>query len=858
MPGVKRGAQRWDLLLLLAVPLLLHAPELSGLIRSDPRLLLSGLAAGVQPGLVGGDRSYLDPNSAWTAQALGHQAAEQWLHGQVPWWNALSAVGAPLAAEMQPAALFLPFILLMHFQNGWLWLQILWQLIALIGMHRLMRQLGLSRAACLSGALLYGCNGTFAWFSHGPERVAAFLPWILVGVERCRHGGASWLLALALTGSIYAGWPETAYLDGLMIAVWTVLRLVQSAERRRFAGRVGVGVVAGLAIAAPIIWPFVQYLTLGDTGDHTHMASARLELPGIAMLLLPYANGPLGSMGRPMWVIWGTVGGYVGVAAVVLACAGARGTATEVGLRRVLAVWIVVGVARSAGSGPAIWLCNLLPLVGQTAFWRYIVPSLAMAAAVLAGLAVQDWQTAAKPRQALPSATVGLVLIAVAVWLCHPIAHALWGSDLYRVFMIASVTWAILICLGFAWLLAQRASAATLLAVMTLMFLDAGGCFMLARIGTPRAGPIDLGAVEFLQARAGLSRIVSSGGGLGVNEASWHGLAALDETMLPVPRLWSEFTHRVLHADAVTYWYLDGGSTRLARDLPALRDLGVGWLASGPTEGPAHMRSTVDAAGPRQARTLLVGVPIQGDLTAGLPGDGAIRSVGVDIGNFFGRADGRLRLSLRWPGGSASGVSSLVGSTDNAPLAFALDAPVPAAVAVHWTIAQLDGRAAAVWMFGPGDVPRFSTAMTWPGFSPQLVFKSAGKEVYRLPGAAPYWNAVRCELAWVSRTVVRTRCPVGSTLLRRELFFPGWRAWVNGRRTPVDQDGLFQRIALPAGRAEIRFHYAPPGIAWAYTAALLGLTLLGLTSLASQVKRGAGRPVGRWRRWAIRQPGGRG
>lgn len=146
---------RSDRLMLLAFPvLLLHAPELLGLLQTDPRLLSSGLVPALSSGFVPGQGGYLDPNSAWTARALGHLAAEQWLHGQVPWWNPYSGVGAPLAAEMQPAALFLPFILLMHFSMGWLWLHMLWQAIAGMGTHVLLSRIGLSRVACLAGAIL--------------------------------------------------------------------------------------------------------------------------------------------------------------------------------------------------------------------------------------------------------------------------------------------------------------------------------------------------------------------------------------------------------------------------------------------------------------------------------------------------------------------------------------------------------------------------------------------------------------------------------------------------------------------------------------------------------------------------------
>ena len=55
----------------------------------------------------------IDPNVAFTSQALGIRAAHDWLSGHIPWWNAFEATGVPLAGEMQSAALFLPWILLL-------------------------------------------------------------------------------------------------------------------------------------------------------------------------------------------------------------------------------------------------------------------------------------------------------------------------------------------------------------------------------------------------------------------------------------------------------------------------------------------------------------------------------------------------------------------------------------------------------------------------------------------------------------------------------------------------------------------------------------------------------------------------
>jgi uncharacterized membrane protein YfhO len=58
---------------------------------------------------------------------------------------------------------------------------------------------------------------------------------------------------------------------------------------------------------------------------------------------------------------------------------------------------------------------------------------------------------------------------------------------------------------------------------------------------------------------------------------------------------------------------------------------------------------------------------------------------------------------------------------------------------------------------------------------------------------------------------MRAHCAKPATLLRRELYYPGWRATIAGTPVPITQAGIFQRIQLPAGLSDIGFSYMPPG-----------------------------------------------
>jgi uncharacterized membrane protein YfhO len=79
---------------------------------------------------------------------------------------------------------------------------------------------------------------------------------------------------------------------------------------------------------------------------------------------------------------------------------------------------------------------------------------------------------------------------------------------------------------------------------------------------------------------------------------------------------------------------------------------------------------------------------------------------------------------------------------------------------------------------------------------------------------------------------VSADCTRADVLVRRELYFPGWEATLGGRPVDIAEHGqLFQSIALPAGRSQVRFSYAPPHIGWAWLAAAAGLLAFAVPGL---------------------------
>ena len=133
------------------------------------------------------------------------------------------------------------------------------------------------------------------------------------------------VVAIALAFSLYAGFPETAYIDGLLAAAWTLLRLMQCApgDRIGFALRIGAGAVTGLLLAAPFVVPFLHMLTVSDLGPHA-LDFSKLPTPPAALpvLLMPYVLGPQSfGVNDPSHVLlwlWTFLGGYISLPVALL------------------------------------------------------------------------------------------------------------------------------------------------------------------------------------------------------------------------------------------------------------------------------------------------------------------------------------------------------------------------------------------------------------------------------------------------------------------------------------------------------------------------------------------------------------
>lgn len=708
---------------------------LTGTFSPNPMDQFSGVSVNAKVGVLSGYNT-IDPNDAYTTQALGHAAVHQLTHGKLPWWNYNEQVGAPLAGEMQSASLFLPFNLLLGFSNGLILFHILLELIAGIATYYLLKKLGTSELVSAVGGLLFALNGTFAWLTNAAFNPIAFLPLLLLGVEniftnvRDKKRSRWWivLIAIGLAASLYAGFPEVAFLDGLLVFVWALVRFFQLEKKKRYAFglRVASGFFIGLLLAAPILVAFKDYYPYADVGVHTGLLK-KYALPAIGLpaLLMPYVYGPIfdftsydksGALGQ----FWGNVGGYLSFSLIFFALIGIianrKKTSSRV-LAIVLGCWVLVTVARTYGFPGLASVLNIIPGISIVAFYRYIPASFELGIVILAMLGLDKviGQRKLYIKQSVYVGTGLLVLLGVLSLIGLHEDHRLYLAPHHHLWLGASAVWAFVVIAGivltiFSW----RRYAKFVLCL--ILIADAMLMFIVPQFSSIRTATIDTKPIAFLQQNLGNSRFYSMGS-IMPNYSSYFGIASINTNDLPIAKAWGSYVTGSLNPNADPI----SGFTGIDQINP---------------QGPTPLQE------------------------------------------------------------------------------FIKNMPAYESVGVKYVITQKS--------------PTTQSALEAQQLKP--VFEDETYQIYALPQPRPYFEVSKgdCSISTdATKAALETQCGEDSTLVRRELFMPGWTAKVNGKTTQINHYGsLFQQINVPAGKSTISFSFTPQHMIVAITAMIVGITTL--------------------------------
>ena len=383
--GVRRGflARAWPALAILVIaPLMLHT------------LLVNPISAGED------DVGYYYP--------LRKMAGEAIAAGRLPLNNPLEATGGALFADPQSALMF---------PTTWLF-AFLPPLVAYTisiyfafwtaggGMYVYLRSIGVRSSAAMFGTMAF----MFCGFMVGHRvhlsmiQSAAFLPWLLLGVELTRRSLSASVLVLAtgMFGSLAAGhFPTVTHM--------AIIVLAYGAMRARPLGRGLLAAAVSGGIAVLIAWPQLgatfRLMTQVTRKDVSYMVAGENSFFPMSAVLAFY---PLIQGVRTGPVMWGDWWGswhlcemlpYVGLGTLVLAvCAVARlrqrtHAAVCEDLRPVVRCWMWLGAAAIVWMLgyylPTYRLIHMLPVLGSVRCPARMILALDLALAALSAVALE-------------------------------------------------------------------------------------------------------------------------------------------------------------------------------------------------------------------------------------------------------------------------------------------------------------------------------------------------------------------------------------------------------------------------------------------------------------------------------------
>ncbi|MBN2490184.1 MAG: hypothetical protein JXQ29_04990 [Planctomycetes bacterium] len=255
-------------------------------------------------------------------------------------------------------------------------------------MFGLLRHLGAGRSASCFGAAAFQLGGLVVpWLQHPQSMVAAYLPavvWAGDAVLRDHKRRAILALAVVYALQFLAGKPDCSlHVTTVAALFWLILRFRAGATAWL---QLALGLVAGTLLAAPMLLPFLEYLSLSRAMAIRSGIADVLWLPWhvLATFVIPHIFG------------WPVTGNWCGVSDPI-------GTVAYVGFvpwllvplafrhpphRKVAAVLVAVVVlsALIAAGAPGIaWVLNRLPAFSMAANHRMIL-GVAFGAAALGAL----------------------------------------------------------------------------------------------------------------------------------------------------------------------------------------------------------------------------------------------------------------------------------------------------------------------------------------------------------------------------------------------------------------------------------------------------------------------------------------
>lgn len=732
----------------------------------------------------GGDLvSFLFPTYRFAAATLAN--------GGLPLWNPTLYGGAPFIGDIQAGFLYLPNLILFLIQPDFAYTTLQGLAIghlgwAGLGMYVLLRTLRwphtpVMRPAAVLGSLAFMLSDPLLAHLGNLNLIAvlSWLPWVLAAYHQGLAQGSvprrwGWIALAALLFALanYAGHAQSSLYVGLVLALytlgWAALHPAarQRAHWRSALGRLAVTALLTGLLTAPILLPAIQLSQFTARTGFTYQDTSAFSLAPTQLIGL-LTPGFFGRGPALHWSLWDRVETpFVGVAALLLALGGLLMAPPDL-RRRVWSWGIIAGFGLVTSLGVYALLHGWLTLL-IPGFDQFRAPARSL---ILWSLGIPV------------AAAVGLDLL---LRRGQDALASLGGQQWQTILRRGSLVWAALILpLAYlallltqenetAFLRASVAALALVLAALAWWGVWAVASGLYAGWWSPQvAGWLLVGLLFFDLSSAGAYTDVSE-----IDPTRGFVHPALVEFLRADPDHFRIDTR----TDIEGLWQPDTAA------LVGLEDVGgivnplmleswrAQWEATGGRDTPAYDLLNVKYVIVRD------GTPLptrKFELALDAPGELSVyRNRG-----FLPRA---------WV------VHTAQGATDPAHALAQIQAND---FAPDTTVIVLERDLNAATPFGPlQDAPPAA------------------------PGTA----------AWVAPTPNRLRltvdAPAPGLLVLSELWYPGWRATVNGVRQPVlHANGYLRAVPVPAGSATVELVFDPP--VWRGGLIAAGVGLIGLAAL---------------------------
>ena len=500
--------------------------------------------------------TYDDPRvdlgaSAWQLEPWAQINHSSLADRVVPLWNDYEGAGLPLAANMQ-SAVFDPLLAPLHLRPTVFVQDVMFLVgLALIGLgaYAAARSIGLGPLAATAAGSVFGLSGWFFVYSNSHWfRTYLYLGFLVACVEWTLRSNR-WLPVLltgaSIAGMIVIGMPEPTFMALVAAGIYCLIRVFfgpRVHDRRRSVGRLALGGALGLALAAPLLVIFGEYLPLSQ---NTHAALGGKPpatdpksyfLNWLMPKISPDANRAMA--GTRTWV---------GAGAVMLAvCAFASPRALRKYVGWPIAALGALVALQIYGGGLVSWT-RVLPYWSQVLWPTFGTPIIAFCIALLAGIGVQAISDRALNRRLFVLLTIAVLLVVMATAAgtsrIIALAHDVKSRGGWPLALVVSVVVVVVVLLIRTPRLA--AGIVTSAIIIELLLLAPSG------FAATRANPYPARTwISFLQSRTASdgARVFSPDGLLFPDTAGVYGLRA--PTMLDalyIERYWDYLTAFVAH-----------------------------------------------------------------------------------------------------------------------------------------------------------------------------------------------------------------------------------------------------------------------------------------------------------------------